>query len=128
MYTPSDMDDFTIIQDGEDSEYRKVLNKDVDKAAEDYLKRMDEGISEKESMDVYQKELIDKSIPIDKTLESKDELPESVEETPSEMNDIDVTKLKIDPTAFRANMTINDDFDFEGDEEEEESAEADFDF
>ena len=89
---------------------------------------MDEGISEKESMDVYQKELIDKSIPIDKTLESKDELPESVEETPSEMNDIDVTKLKIDPTAFRANMTINDDFDFEGDEEEEESAEADFDF
>lgn len=53
---------------------------------------------------------------------------ESEEETPSEMNDIDVTKLKLDPTAFRANVTIDDDFDFEGDEEEEESAEADFDF
>ena len=50
------------------------------------------------------------------------------EETPSEMNDIDVTKLKLDPTAFRANVSIEDDFDFEGDEEEEESAEADFDF
>jgi len=127
MYTPSDMDNFTIIQDGEDSEYRKVLNKDVDKAAEDYLKRMDEGISEKESMDVYQKELIDKSIPVDKTLESKDELPKSEEETPSEMNDIDVTKLKIDPTAFKANVTLDNDFDF-GESEEEESAEADFDF
>jgi len=53
---------------------------------------------------------------------------EPEEETPSEMNDIDVTKLKLDPTAFRANVTIDDDFDFEGDEEEEESAEADFDF
>ena len=52
---------------------------------------------------------------------------EPEEETPSEMNDIDVTKLKIDPTAFRANVSIDDDFDFEGDEEEE-SAEADFDF
>jgi len=50
------------------------------------------------------------------------------EETPSEMNDIDVTKLKLDPTAFRANVTIDDDFDFEDEEEEEESAEADFDF
>ena len=53
---------------------------------------------------------------------------EPEEETPSEMNDIDVTKLKLDPTAFRANVSIEDDFDFEGDEEEEESAEADFDF
>lgn len=53
---------------------------------------------------------------------------EHEEETPSEMNDIDVTKLKLDPTAFRANVTITDDFDFEEDEEEEESAEADFDF
>ena len=54
---------------------------------------------------------------------------EPEEETPSEMNDIDVTKLKLDPTAFRANVTIDDDFDFEGgEEEEEESAEADFDF
>ena len=53
---------------------------------------------------------------------------EPEEETPSEMNDIDVTKLKLDPTAFRANVALNDDFDFEGDEEEEESAEADFDF
>ena len=50
------------------------------------------------------------------------------EETPSEMNDIDVTKLKLDPTAFRANVALNDDFDFEDEEEEEESAEADFDF
>ena len=54
---------------------------------------------------------------------------EPEEETPSEMNDIDVTKLKLDPTAFRANVTLDDDFDFEsGSEEEEESAEADFDF
>lgn len=53
---------------------------------------------------------------------------EHEEETPSEMNDIDVTKLKLDPTAFRANVTITDDFDFEEDEEEEESAKADFDF
>ena len=53
---------------------------------------------------------------------------EPEEETPSEMNDIDVTKLKLDPTAFRANVALNDDFDFEDEEEEEESAEADFDF
>ena len=54
---------------------------------------------------------------------------EPEEETPSEMNDIDVTKLKLDPTAFRANVEIDNDFDLEdGEEEEEESAEADFDF
>ena len=58
-----------------------------------------------------------------------DPINPKIEETPSEMNDIDVTKLKLDPTAFRANVEIDNDFDLEdGEEEEEESAEADFDF
>ena len=52
-----------------------------------------------------------------------DPISSKTEETTS---DIDLDKLKVDPTSFRANVTLDHDFDFEGDEEEE--AEADFDF
>ena len=51
-----------------------------------------------------------------------------VEETPSEMLDIEPTKLQIEPKPVKTNVSFDDDFSFDSAEDDEEEAHADFDF